>query len=76
MTRDMAGLCTSCLHSQTIRSSKGATFIRCERSFADSRFARYPALPVRECPGFSRADRAAQGLPPATPEHDDDSTKT
>ena len=53
---DRAGLCASCLHARTIESSKGATFIRCELSFTDPRFARYPRLPVVRCQGYeSRA---------------------
>ena len=54
-----AGLCASCTHARTIESSKGATFVRCELSFTDSRFARYPRLPVLRCEGYeSRGDRA------------------
>lgn len=48
-----AGLCASCAHARTIESSKRATFIRCELSFSDPRFARYPPLPVVRCEGYS-----------------------
>jgi len=51
-----AGLCASCTHAKTIASSKGATFIRCELSFTDPRFARYPALPVVRCEGYAPRD--------------------
>ena len=58
MSAPNAGLCASCTHAKTIESSKGATFIRCELSFSDPRFARYPALPVVRCEGYSsRGDR-------------------
>ena len=58
MSERNAGLCASCLHAHTIESSKGATFIRCELSFTDPRFARYPRLPMLRCEGYeSRDDR-------------------
>jgi hypothetical protein len=50
---DRAGLCASCEHARIIESSKGATFIRCELSFSDPRFARYPRLPVVHCEGYA-----------------------
>jgi hypothetical protein len=46
------GLCASCVHSHPIPSSKGSTFIRCELSFTDVNFPRYPALPVIRCDGY------------------------
>jgi hypothetical protein len=58
---DSAGLCASCMHARTIESSKGATFIRCELSFTDPRFVRYPRLPVVRCEGYaSRVDREGE----------------
>ena len=43
-----------------IESSKGSVFIRCELSFTDPRFARYPSLPVVRCEGYaSRDERGA-----------------
>jgi len=47
-----AGLCNSCVHAHPIHSSKGSTFIRCDLSFTDSRFPRYPTLPVLRCDGY------------------------
>jgi hypothetical protein len=47
-----AGLCGRCLHVQLVQSSRGSTFHLCRLSFSDSRFARYPPLPVLACPGF------------------------
>jgi len=52
-----AGLCASCTHARTLESSKGATFIRCELSFTDPRFARYPRLPVERCEGYAARDK-------------------
>lgn len=47
-----AGLCASCAHLRVLRSR--SVFVRCARadSDADSRFPRYPVLPVLECPGW------------------------
>ena len=51
----LRGLCESCVHAKEIPSVKGTTFIRCERSFTDPRFPRYPTLPVRTCAGYELA---------------------
>lgn len=50
------GLCRSCQHRRVVRTAKGSRFILCEKSFADSKFPRYPALPVYSCTGFSVDD--------------------
>jgi len=50
--RAHAGLCADCRHAQKIISSRGSNFYLCERSFSDPTFAKYPALPVRSCPGY------------------------
>jgi len=52
-TRD-PGLCSTCVHAQVITSARGSTFSLCKLSFVDSRFAKYPVLPVRQCDGYSR----------------------
>jgi hypothetical protein len=51
-----AGLCASCLHVKVIASSRGSVFYQCGLSFVDPRFPKYPALPVRACIGYVRAD--------------------
>jgi len=48
------GLCGTCEHAQIITSARGSTFSLCKLSFVDSRFAKYPALPVRQCDGYKR----------------------
>jgi hypothetical protein len=48
----MIGLCASCTNAHPITSSKGSVFIRCDLSFNDPRFPRYPALPVLRCSGY------------------------
>ncbi len=46
------GLCAGCAHAQSVVSSRGSEFLLCGRSKADPRYAKYPPLPVRSCPGF------------------------
>ena len=50
---DRVGLCATCAHVQVVRSSKASTFYLCRLSEVDTRFPRYPALPVRRCPGYT-----------------------
>ena len=46
-----AGLCASCRHAREIRSRRSA-FLRCGLADVDTRFPRYPRLPVLECTGY------------------------
>jgi hypothetical protein len=50
---EKAGLCGTCVHAQRIESAKGSVFLLCRLSSVDARFARYPALPVRQCGGYA-----------------------
>lgn len=53
------GLCDSCRHQRVVRNTRGSVFSLCERSKTDPRYAKYPRVPVLECPGFeSRAGEA------------------
>jgi hypothetical protein len=53
--RSRVGLCADCLHARRIVSAKGSSFWLCERAKSEpQRFTKYPALPVRGCPGFQR----------------------
>jgi len=47
-----AGLCARCAHALVIRNDRGSRLYLCRLSASDSRFASYPPLPVRHCPGF------------------------
>ena len=47
-----AGLCETCQHMRLIRSDKGSVFQQCQLSFDDTRFPKYPRLPVLECSGW------------------------
>jgi hypothetical protein len=46
------GLCQACRHAAAITNASGSTFYRCGLSEADSRFPKYPPLPVIRCPGY------------------------
>jgi len=46
------GLCASCGFCRTVESRRGSVFFLCELSLADSRFPRYPRLPVLRCSGW------------------------
>jgi hypothetical protein len=35
-----------------MESDRGSTFFMCKLSFEDSRFAKYPRLPVLACSGY------------------------
>jgi hypothetical protein len=49
---ERAGLCASCLHARVLRSDRGAVFYQCRLAENDSRYPRYPRLPMLACPGF------------------------
>lgn len=54
------GLCATCVHSRQITSDRGAVFWMCGLSATDSRFPKYPRLPVVACAGYrdKHADRS------------------
>ena len=51
-----AGLCASCAHARRVTSSRGSTFILCARSQTDTRYPKYPPLPVLRCAGHEPRD--------------------
>lgn len=51
-----AGLCASCRYAERVVSGRGSVYLRCGRSRTDSRYAKYPPLPVRACPGYEKRD--------------------
>ena len=55
-----AGLCERCRHARAVETPR-SLFLLCERSATDSRYARYPRLPVRECGGFEERTADAPG---------------
>jgi hypothetical protein len=50
--REKFGLCEDCQNARQIRSDRGSVFFLCELSANDSRFAKYPRLPVLQCAGY------------------------
>jgi hypothetical protein len=51
------GLCVSCRYVEIVTSARGSTFYLCRLSDTDSRFQKYPALPVRSCAGYDKQPR-------------------
>jgi hypothetical protein len=39
-----------------IENRRGSVFLKCGLSARDSRYARYPPVPVLECGGFARSE--------------------
>jgi hypothetical protein len=52
------GLCWHCRWQRATTNRRGSTFYRCLRADSDSRFTRYPPLPVVACPGYEEATPA------------------
>ena len=48
------GLCASCSHAEVVTSARKSVFSLCRLSFEDSRFPKYPPLPVIACPGYDK----------------------
>lgn len=48
------GLCATCRHLVIVTSDRGSTFVQCGLAKTDPRFAKYPRLPVIECPGHDK----------------------
>ncbi len=50
------GLCQRCDYAREIISAKDSRFLYClraEQTETDGRYAKYPRLPVLECPGYT-----------------------
>ncbi len=54
------GLCRTCKHARRIESDRGSIFFQCKLAFTDSRFAKYPRLPVVVCEGYKSGDLAGE----------------
>jgi hypothetical protein len=61
-TRSAVGLCATCAHARVIESDRGSRFYMCERARTDTRFPRYPPLPVAACIGYD--EKACTGSNP------------
>lgn len=49
------GLCASCANTKRVESARGSVFYLCLLAERDSRFSKYPNLPVLKCAGYERA---------------------
>jgi len=56
------GLCAGCRHARAVETPR-SRFWLCGLSATDSRFARYPRLPVLECPGYEPPDETEETSP-------------
>lgn len=55
---EKAGLCGTCVHARRIESAKASVFLLCRLATVNPGFARYPALPVLHCSGFTATPEA------------------
>jgi hypothetical protein len=46
------GVCERCALHRIVGNARGSTFLLCLRFMRDSRFPKYPSLPLADCPGF------------------------
>jgi hypothetical protein len=51
--RERAGLCGTCVHAIVRPTNRGTVYLRCGLAATDSRFPRYPRLPVVQCDGYA-----------------------
>jgi hypothetical protein len=49
------GLCGHCVHAIIRPTRRGTVYLRCGLAATDSRFAKYPRLPVLQCDGYRLA---------------------
>lgn len=63
-----AGLCADCRWSRRIESSRGSSFWLCRRSEIDTRYRKYPPLPVMQCDGYE--EEAGSADPEDLPDPD------
>jgi hypothetical protein len=51
-----AGLCERCANVKIVETRKGSRFYLCTLSEVDSRFPKYPGIPVLRCAGYVPAE--------------------
>ena len=56
MPEEKIGLCATCKHVRVVRSDRGSVFYQCLLAATDSRFAKYPRLPVLRCSGYEKRE--------------------
>ncbi len=55
-----AGQCALCVHAQRLVSKGGSPIYLCGLAKSDERFAKFPRLPMKACPGYKPASTAAR----------------
>ncbi len=50
----LPGLCATCLHVRRVENRRGSVFLLCGRAATDTRFRKYPPLPVLACAGYRK----------------------
>lgn len=60
MTAPNVGLCETCVHRREIVSGKGSRFTLCGLAATDSRFPKYPRLPVLRCDGYLQSSEISK----------------
>jgi hypothetical protein len=66
MPEPPAGLCPTCLHARVVPSARGSRFLMCARAKDDPGYAKYPRLPVVECPGYEPMPERPAASSPTT----------
>ena len=57
--RAQRGLCNTCVWARSVANRRGSAFLLCGRHRLDSRFPKYPPLPVSSCAGYeARSEQA------------------
>ena len=57
------GLCATCTHARRVKSERGSEFWLCQLSATDPRLAKYPRLPMLECPGYMPGENRDRTVP-------------
>lgn len=51
------GLCSVCVNKRVVPHPRGGTpYFMCQLAVSDSRFRKFPPLPVGSCPGYQFVD--------------------
>jgi hypothetical protein len=53
------GLCENCVNARRIESDRGSIFVMCQLALIDSRFRKYPRLPVLSCAGYEAGGQSS-----------------
>jgi hypothetical protein len=51
----IVGLCSDCAHAKKLKTKIDATIYLCGRAAADSRFPKFPRLPIMACAGYEKS---------------------